>query len=345
MAEGEVLSHLEPPRRPGEVGTLAQYLQSGQRSSYLLVLLWVGFKKGWWKSIADLLFQQVGVDDDADPAMPSPGGLGRVASPAASISSSSSSCLEAFPVAPAVASAATSAPVAAATVASKPSASVEKPCHTVKQSTLRHNCKTTMQLAAVVLASKFSWQIVDALTIVCSPVNEAFNLMRTTFHSLKVSVDWRHDMSHGATEKEIIGTWVSVCSLADADGVGFIPGVEAPYVLPAAGAQEAQLAEVMFQLTCRLCFSSLAPATTYLHKLPFFVLSRGQPDTNPTGRCPAQHGAFCGFAGSVGGSWSRRHVGGRFVRDLMSPASPFVRQVLATLVGFQESEQRGAGYS
>ena len=96
--------------------------------------------------LADLLLQQTGVGEDADPAMPSPGELGRIASPAPSTSSSSSSCPTAFPVVPAVTSAATSAPVAVATVASKPSASGEKPCDTVKQSNadlqhLRHNCK------------------------------------------------------------------------------------------------------------------------------------------------------------------------------------------------------------
>ena len=74
----------------------------GQRSSYLVVLLWAGFKNGWWKSMADLLFQQMGVDDDADLAMPSPGELGRIAPPAASTSSSSSSCFAAFIVGPAV---------------------------------------------------------------------------------------------------------------------------------------------------------------------------------------------------------------------------------------------------
>ena len=74
----------------------------GQRSSYLLVLLWVGFKNGWWKSMAKLLFLQMGVDDDAFSAMPSPGELGRIASPAASTSSSSSSCFAAFIVGPAV---------------------------------------------------------------------------------------------------------------------------------------------------------------------------------------------------------------------------------------------------
>ena len=158
----------------------------GQRSSYLLVFLGVGFKKGWWKSIAHLPFQQMGVDVDADPSMPSPGVLGRIASPAASTSSSSSSCVAAFNVAPAVASAASSAPVAVATVASKPSTSGEKLCHTVKQSKadlqqLRHNCNNTMHLSAVVLANRFSFQIMDALTIVCRPMSEVFNLIRTTF--------------------------------------------------------------------------------------------------------------------------------------------------------------------
>ena len=42
-----------------------------------MVLLWVGFKKDGWKNIADLLFQQLGVDD-ADLAMPSSGELGRI---------------------------------------------------------------------------------------------------------------------------------------------------------------------------------------------------------------------------------------------------------------------------
>ena len=147
------------------------------------------------------------------------------------------------------------------------------------------------------------------LTIVCRPMNEAFNLMRTTFKTLKGSVEWRRDMFHGAIEKEIIGTWASVCSLANADWVGFIPGDEAPYVLPVAVAQDAQLAEVMLQVTCKLCFSSWTFATTYPHKLPGFF---GQPDTNPIDRCSAQHEAFRGFAWSVGGMWSRRHVGGRF---------------------------------
>ena len=122
----------------------------------------------------------------------------------------SSSCLAAFLVAPAVASAVTSAPVAVVTVASKPPASGEKPCHTVKQSNadlqkLRHNFKNTIHLSAVVLVSTFSWQIMDALTILCRPMNEALNLMRTTFKTLNGSVDWRRDMSHGAIEKEFIG--------------------------------------------------------------------------------------------------------------------------------------------
>ena len=100
----------------------------GHRSSYLLVLLWVGFNKGWWKSIADLPFQRMGVDDDADPAMRSPGELARTVSPAASTSSCSSSCPTAFLVAPDVTSAGSSAPVAVDTVASKASASGEKLC-------------------------------------------------------------------------------------------------------------------------------------------------------------------------------------------------------------------------
>ena len=115
----------------------------------------------------------------------------------------------------------------------------------------------------------------DALTIVCRPMNDAFNLMRTTFKTLIGSVEWLRDMFHGAIEKEIIGTWSSVCSLANADRVGFIPGDEAPYVLPVAVAQDAQLAEVMLQVTCRLVFSSWTSAMTYSHTLPgFFLLSR-----------------------------------------------------------------------
>ena len=111
-----------------------------------------------------------------------------------------------------------------------------------------------MHLSAVVLANECSSQIMDALTIVCRPMNEAFNLMRTTFKTLKGSVEWRRDMFHGAIEKEIISTWASVCSLAHADWVGLIPDDEAPYVLPVAVAQDAQLAEVMLQVTCRLFF-------------------------------------------------------------------------------------------
>ena len=123
----------------------------------------------------------------------SPGELGHTASPAASISSSSSSCFAAFLVAPAVANAATSAPLAVATVASKPSASGEKLCHTVKQSdadlqTLRHNCENTTHFSAVVLANRFSCQIMDALTIVCRPMHEASNMMRTT--SERGNVRW-----------------------------------------------------------------------------------------------------------------------------------------------------------
>ena len=109
-----------------------------------------------------------------------------------------------------------------------------------------------MPLSAVVPANRFSCQIMDALTIVCRPMNEAFNLLRTTFKELKNSVDWRRDMPHGAIEKEIIGTWDSVCSLEFADSFGFIHGDEAPCVLTAAVAQDAQLALVTLQVTCRL---------------------------------------------------------------------------------------------
>ena len=133
------------------------------------------------------------------------------------------------------------------------------------------------------------------LTIVCRPMNEAFNLMRTTFKTLKGSVEWRRDMFHAAIEKEIIGTWGSVCSLANANWVGFIFGDEAPYVLPVVVSQDAQLAEVMLQVTCKLCFSSWTFAMTYSHKLSGFFCSRGQPDTNPIDRCSAQHEALSGF--------------------------------------------------
>ena len=319
--KGEVLSNQEPQRRQGEAGTLAQGTFNvaawwrGQRSSYLLVLLWVGFKNGWWKSMADLLFQQMGVDDDADSAMPSPGELGRIASPAPSTSSSSSSCFAAFLVAQAVASAATSAPTAVATVASKPSTSGEKLCHIVKQSNAdlqkwRHNCKNTMHLFAMVLADRFSCQVMDALTIVCRQMNEAFNFMRTTFKTLKGSVEWRRDMFHGAIEKGIIGTWASVCSLAHADWVRLIPGDWVPYCVASScvsgcAARRCDVAsdvQVVF-------FFYWTFATTYPHKLPGFF---GQPDTNPIDRCSAQHEAFRGLVGSVGVLWSRRHVGGRF---------------------------------
>ena len=69
-------------------------------------------------------------------------------------------------------------------------------------------------------------------------------------------------MSHGAIEKEISGTWASVCSLGNANWVGFMPGDDASYVLPAAVAQDAQLAEVVLQVTYRWCFSSLTSAMT-----------------------------------------------------------------------------------
>ena len=119
--------------------------------------------------------------------------------------------------------------------------------------------------------------LMDALTIVYRPMNEAVNLMRTTFKTLKGSVDWRPDTSHGAIDKGIIGTWASVRSLVNADGVGFIPGDEAPYVLPAVMAQDAELAEVMLQVTCSLCFSSLTSAMTYSHKLQGVFAFAGNP--------------------------------------------------------------------
>ena len=101
-----------------------------------------------------------------------------------------------------------------------------------------------------------------ALMIVCRQMNEAFK------------------MSHGAIEKEIRGTWASVCFLGNANWVGFTPGDDASHVLPAAVAQNEQLAEVVLQVTCRLCFSSLTSAMTWSHKLPGCFCSRGQQDTN-----------------------------------------------------------------
>ena len=75
----------------------------------------------------------------------------------------------------------------------------------------------------------------DVLTIVCRPMNEFFNLMRTTLKTLKGSVDWHRDMSHGAIEREIIDTWASVCLLSHADWFGFIPGDEDTYKVANSG--------------------------------------------------------------------------------------------------------------
>ena len=178
---------------------------------------------------------------------------------------------------------------------------------------LRRNCKNTMHLSAVVLANRCSCQIMDDLTIVCRPMNEAFNLMRTAFKTLKGLADWRRDTSHGAIEKDTIGTWASVCSLANADGVGFILGDEAPCVLPAAVAQDVQLGEVMLQVTCRLSFSSLTSAMTYSHKVPGVSFApAGKPTPSQSTVALRNMERFGGFAGSVGGSCSRRNVGGRF---------------------------------
>ena len=143
-------------------------------------------------------------------------------------------------------------------------------------------------------------------------MNEASKLRRTTFKTLKGSMDWRRDVSHGGIEKEISGSWAAAC-VSSSCGSG----------CAAHRGDVASNVQVVF-FFLDLCNDKITAATC-------FFGSRGQPDTNPIDRRSAQHEAFWGLLGQLEYRGREDTWVAGFVRDLMWPAGSFVREVLVML--------------
>ena len=161
-------------------------------------------------------------------------------------------------------------------------------------------------------------------------------------------MDWRHDTSHGAIEKEISGTWASVCSPPDADWVGFIPGDEALHVASSCGSGCAtRRGDVGSGVQIVFFFLDFCNDVRSSCQFVFFVLAlAGNPTPTQSTVAVRNMKLFGGLLGQLEDRGREDTWVAGFVRNLMWPASSFVREMLVMLheLDFQ-SMQRGAGHS
>lgn len=231
----------------------------GKKMLTLLVLLFMGITKGWWKSLAELPLLCVLENElAAELAEPSeqPGAQ-------SSPSSSSASGLRPQPVpadgdAGQLDEAHPAAPVDKKYVA----ASNEE----VKQ--VRLGSKHHLQFCANLLANHFGNSLAEQTQRLAQPLCQWLDMMKTQCASPQGTADWHVDLVSGSLDEVISDTWAMLADPQELNEIGYLSKLDFEYYTEAELEQDVKLAEIMFDTMAAVSQQFLMSGMTWTSRYP-----------------------------------------------------------------------------
>lgn len=232
----------------------------GMRNGCLLVLLYMGVLRGWWRDLADMPLKGLGVADrsECDPvdgqapgeAASSAGGAAPAANNSSASSSSSSSAVAA-PPAPAAGAGQTARAKTAGVISTVPRAGLER--LSVKDSNaevkkLRLAAKHHLALCGQVLGNDFSVAISKIVLEVCQPIVSWIDLMKTACATPWGSEEWHIDFAKGSMLKPFQESWSVFSNAALLEQCGFLRKIDWKHYSEEEVAGDNKLSEVLFEV-------------------------------------------------------------------------------------------------
>lgn len=262
------------------------------RSAYLLILPFMGLRRRWWSHVGGLpsvlrLDHAQGGDEAGQqeqsaqtaPATSSrPSASSSMASAASSAPSSPRGASNAGSSAQVggVASSSTARPPLTVSSAGPSTTAREQP-RTVRESNqevsrLRNKATNNLHLAALVLSNTFGCQVVDAVAMVCQPLNKWFSKSRSECKTARGGAHWRSQLACGGIDSVLMATF-EACFQPDVVALGLCAPDDALRLSDDVLSHEDQLMDIMKALAQSLVKNVLLSSFTWSHKLPGFFLS------------------------------------------------------------------------
>lgn len=80
---------------------------------------------------------------------------------------------------------------------------------------LRHQCKNTLHVSAVVLCNGFGCEVVDAMLHILEPVNEWFDKSRTQCKTMRGGIQYRASLADGGAAGMLAQMWSKLLGLSE----------------------------------------------------------------------------------------------------------------------------------
>ncbi len=235
----------------------------GQRGACLLVLLYLGVKRGWWTDASSLpltpLAQigQPGANNDKAKQVPvAPAASSSSGSGAASSSTAVSSSSRA--PGPAVSAAVSSFGGSTSSPVSLQKMSVKESNAEVKR--LKCDAPHALAFCAQVLGNPFSCAIAQVVFHVCDPIVQWIDQMKTACNTPRGSENWHMDIVHGSMLKVFAQSWDKLSSPPLLEDAGFLAQSDWDVHIDVELDYDCKLAEVMFEVHCGVvkeCYLSM----------------------------------------------------------------------------------------
>lgn len=344
----------------------ANKLWHGRRVVFLLVLIFMGIKQGWFTSASDVMIAR------APTALPAvvgedgalSGGAGSSAAQGASSSSSSgaaagsasSSGTKASAGAASSSSSGAGAPAGtasssssglAATVSSGAAMAGAKgtppPPRTVKDSNeqmrlSRGRCANTLHFVAKVLANRFGNQLCDVVAMCTQPFATFFDMGKTITKTPQGSLAWHIDLavgSFGGVLRQAFG------AMADAETlhyIGFLAPSDFRFVEASESDQDCALAQKMLELIMSESFHWLMSTMTWSDSLPGAFLPLLSRDEQARKACLQKLEEWFKVLCRLEQTANTDPRARQFVNNLLWPLETYPREILIMLseTSFQE---------
>lgn len=337
----------------------------GQRFTVLLVLLYLGLRKRWFKSLKELPWTSLpdiggGMEGEAH-AEPQQQVKNELTTPGSALGSMSSASAPAHQApcgpSPAPRSSSSSSPapptprprevatpaVCASGVAPAPNSS-DTP-RTVRDSNaelrkVRSQCKNTLHFCCLVLSNRFSHQITDCVDIVCDPSNQFFDLGITECRTREGNLHFHLGLCHGGF-KHVMDRMLSKMHCPEAlKAIRFLPIEGAGMYEEAQLQQDAYLANLMLSIWMSVAKNMLMSSMAFSHRFPGFFIALLDPDRDARAAALRRIEGWAKLLAAaevcaLADPWVKQ-----FLVSLVWPQMTYVREVLAMLFEISYDEAK-----
>lgn len=297
--------------------------QRGERMALLLVLTYMGVRKGWWRTADDIpsflsrrKFEGEALDEQAKAKAPSEamsgasvGGTASGASAASSSSSGGAGSASAAPglvAGPVVGAAAPSSSGASGPITGAPSAGSST---AVAQATLsatsrmghsapravkdsnaqlkevRQSAENTLHFAALVLSNAFGNQMSDVVDVGLKHFSDFFDMQKTRMKTARGFLELKLELARGGMANVVVKAFEELDCPASLEQIGFLHPFEHASTQPGGIKQETQLAEVLLELILSTGTSFLCSSMVWSHTYPGHFVLLASADERDQARC------------------------------------------------------------